>query len=152
MWTQPAYPDPCDSKARVQGPEGWTQPALTIWAPQGSPRILEWVGCPFSRGSSQPRNWTRVSCIAGRFLTSWATREALLWPWKLIKSFSNCSTVSFIVLKLHPPGMNGVYLSQIKEFPKLENRQCPVMLSPEQTCFISLKICKHCFPSQWFPI
>ena len=39
---------------------------------KGSPRILEWVAYPFSRGSSQPRNWTRVSCIAGRFFTSWA--------------------------------------------------------------------------------
>ena len=28
---------------------------------QGSPRILEWVAYPFSRGSSQPRNWTKVS-------------------------------------------------------------------------------------------
>ena len=33
----------------------------------GSPRILEWGACPFSRGSSQPRNQTRVSCIAGGF-------------------------------------------------------------------------------------
>ena len=33
-------------------------------------RILEWVAFPFSRGSSQPRNQTRVSCIAGGFLTS----------------------------------------------------------------------------------
>jgi len=31
---------------------------------QGSPRILEWVAYPFSRGSSQPRNQTGVSCIA----------------------------------------------------------------------------------------
>ena len=38
----------------------------------GSPRMLEWVACPFSRGTSQ----TRVSCIAGRFFTGWATREA----------------------------------------------------------------------------
>ena len=30
-----------------------------------------------SRGSSQSRDWTRVSCTAGRFLTDWATREAL---------------------------------------------------------------------------
>ena len=37
---------------------------------QGSPRILEWVAYPFSRGSSQPRNRTGVSCIAGRFFTS----------------------------------------------------------------------------------
>ena len=43
-----------------------------------SPRILEWVACSFSRGSSQPRNWTGVSCIAGEFFTSWATREAQL--------------------------------------------------------------------------
>ena len=33
-------------------------------------RILEWVVIPFSRGSSQPRDQTQVSCIAGRLLTS----------------------------------------------------------------------------------
>ena len=38
---------------------------------QGSPRILEWVAYPFSRGSSQTRDPTRVSCIAGRFFTIW---------------------------------------------------------------------------------
>ena len=38
-------------------------------------RILEWVAYPFSSGSSWPRNWTRVSCIAGGFFASWATRE-----------------------------------------------------------------------------
>ena len=37
--------------------------------------ILEWVPIPFSRGSSQPRAWTQVSCIAGGFFISWATRE-----------------------------------------------------------------------------
>ena len=36
-------------------------------------RILGWVAFPFSRGSSQPRNWTGVSCIAGRFFTNWAS-------------------------------------------------------------------------------
>ena len=39
-------------------------------------RILEWVDVPFSRGSSQPRNRTKVSLTAGRFFASWATREA----------------------------------------------------------------------------
>ena len=39
-------------------------------------RILQWVAFPFSRLSSQPRDWTQVSCIAGGFFTSWATREA----------------------------------------------------------------------------
>ena len=29
---------------------------------QGSPRILEWVGCPFSRGACRPRN--RMACPA----------------------------------------------------------------------------------------
>ena len=38
-------------------------------------RILDLVAFPFSRGSSQPRDWTQVSHIAGRFFTSWATRE-----------------------------------------------------------------------------
>ena len=39
-------------------------------------RIPEWVAYPFYRGSSQPRDRTQVSLIAGRFFTSWATREA----------------------------------------------------------------------------
>ena len=37
-------------------------------------RILEWVAIPFSRGSSQPRDQTLVSCTAGRFFTTSATR------------------------------------------------------------------------------
>ena len=39
-------------------------------------RVLEWVAISFSRGSSQPRDWTQVSHIAGRRFTVWATREA----------------------------------------------------------------------------
>ena len=39
---------------------------------QESPGIPEWITCPFSRGSSWPKNWTGVSCIAGRFFTRWA--------------------------------------------------------------------------------
>ena len=39
-------------------------------------RILEWVAVPFSRGSSQPKDRTQVSHIAGRFFTVWASREA----------------------------------------------------------------------------
>ena len=41
-------------------------------------RILEWVVILFARGSSWPRDQTRVSHIAGRFLTVWATREAII--------------------------------------------------------------------------
>ena len=39
---------------------------------QGSPRILECVAYPFSRGSSWPRHWTWVSHITDRFFTIWA--------------------------------------------------------------------------------
>ena len=60
-------------------------------------RILEWVAFPFSRGSSQPRDQTQVSCIAGGFFTSWATRETLLFS-SVAQSYPtlcdpmNCST------------------------------------------------------------
>ena len=48
-------------------------------------RILESVAFPFSRGSSQPRDWTQVSHIAGGFFTSWATRKPIfIW---YIKSY-----------------------------------------------------------------
>ena len=40
-------------------------------------RVLEWVAISFSRGSSPPRSWTRVSCSVGRRFTIWATREVL---------------------------------------------------------------------------
>ena len=38
-------------------------------------RILEWVAISFSRGSSQPRDWTWISCIVGRCFTIWAIRR-----------------------------------------------------------------------------
>ena len=50
-------------------------------------RILEWVAIPLSRGSSSPRDWTRVSCTASRFLKVWATREAL--KFEILKVFKS---------------------------------------------------------------
>ena len=44
---------------------------------QGRPRILDWIAYSFSKASSQPRNWTGVSCIARGFFISWATRDVL---------------------------------------------------------------------------
>ena len=38
-------------------------------------RILKWVAIPFSRGSSWPRDWSRVYCIARRFFIVWVTRK-----------------------------------------------------------------------------
>ena len=51
-------------------------------------RTLEWVAFPFSRGSSQSRDWTQVSRIGDGFFTSWATREAL-W---VVYASANCIT------------------------------------------------------------
>ena len=58
-------------------------------SPPGSPvhgilqaRTLGWIAMPSSRGSSQPRDWTQVSCIARGFFTIWVTREAHnCWNW-----------------------------------------------------------------------
>ena len=48
--------------------------------------ILEWVAISFSRGS-WPRDWTHVSCTAGRFFTDWAIREAIFNIVKTSNSF-----------------------------------------------------------------
>ena len=53
-------------------------------------RILEWVAISFSRRSSRPRDWTRVSHIVGRRFTIWATREGN------VKECSNYHTITFI--------------------------------------------------------
>ena len=59
-------------------------------------RIQDWVAIPFSRDSSQPRDWTQVSCIAGGFFTIWATREVPAY-------FSRFrSRVTLPVLSQHP--------------------------------------------------
>ena len=60
-------------------------------------RILEWVAFPFSKGSSQPRDWTQVSHISGRFFTSWATREAPLWSSMLQTDFLSLEVVHRVV-------------------------------------------------------
>ena len=61
-------------------PTQWLNPGLPNcrWilyqlSHKGRPSILEWVSYPFSSRSSRPRNWTGVSCIAGRFFTNWAS-------------------------------------------------------------------------------
>ena len=60
-----------------------TQLCSILWDPMDytvheilQARILEWIAYPFSRESSQPKDQTLVSGIAGGFFTSWATREA----------------------------------------------------------------------------
>ena len=47
-------------------------------------RILGWVAIFFPRRSAQPRDWTQVFCIAGRFFMVWAPREAQEEAWSEI--------------------------------------------------------------------
>ena len=50
-------------------------------------RILGWVAIPFSGGSSQPGDWTPVSCIAGRLCTIWATRSTFqMWDYIFLRT------------------------------------------------------------------
>ena len=56
-------------------PMDWSLPGSSVHGIlQG--RILDWVAISYSKGSSQSRDQTRVSCIVGRFFTNWAKREA----------------------------------------------------------------------------
>ena len=77
LWNSPSQNTGVGSLSLLQGifPTQGLNPGLPHcrWilyqlSHQGSPRIQEWVAYPFSRGSSQPRNRTRISCIAGRSL------------------------------------------------------------------------------------
>ena len=61
-------------------------------------RVLEWVAISFSRGYSQPRDWTQVSRIAGRRFTIWATRETIT------PSYPNhCGTLQHLLIRLSRP-------------------------------------------------
>ena len=84
-WTSPGQNTGVDSLSLLQGifPTQGSNPGLLHCrrilyklSHMGSPVIVEWVDYPFSSGSYQPRNWTRVSWIAGGFFTNWAIREA----------------------------------------------------------------------------
>ena len=64
------FPSPGDlTNPRIEPRSPALQVDLYQLSHRGSLRTLEWVAYPFSSGSSQPRNGTRVSCIAGRFFT-----------------------------------------------------------------------------------
>ena len=52
------------------------QVPLCMWILQA--RMLEWVSISFSRGSSQPRDQTGVSCIAKRLFSAWKSLKESL--------------------------------------------------------------------------
>ena len=74
-------------------------------------RTLEWVATSLSSGSSWPRDWTHISCIAGRFFTCWVISIAhkkifpigFLCPqlhhtWGSKKSWQQCM-ISLVVIR-----------------------------------------------------
>ena len=67
-------------------------------------RILEWIAVPFSRGSSQPRDQTQVSHIAGGFFTSRATREA--------QSYHMTQQSHYWAYTLRKPELKKTYIPQ----------------------------------------
>ena len=82
-------------------------------------RILEWVAIPFCRGSSQPRDQTQVSHIAGRFFTSRATREAQEY-WKERKKESEVAQLCSIVwdpmdCSLSGSSIRGIFQARLLE-------------------------------------
>ena len=79
---------PCEPPGK---PHGLSSP----WNSPG--QNMEWVAFPFSRGSSQPRDRTQVSCIAGGFFTSWATREAHVYKFNGVKIPSYCCAAATII-------------------------------------------------------
>ena len=73
------FPGDCHEQPCQRPPTPWRITfthviVLCLW---NSPGKNTWMGShSLLQGSSWPRDWTRVSCIAGRFFTVWATREA----------------------------------------------------------------------------
>ena len=80
-WSGWLSPSPGDLPNPGIGPRSPTlQADSSQLSHQGSPRILEWAACPFSSGSSQPRNQTGVSCIAGSLvnhISDWIVMRGL---------------------------------------------------------------------------
>ena len=76
-------------------------------------RILECVAFPFSRGSSWPRDQTRVSCITGRFFTNWAIRVLNI---NYIRKVSFNILLQAAISSLGP--LNTLMLNEITQVPQ----------------------------------
>ena len=121
---------------------------------QGSPRKLELVTYPFSRGSSWPRHQTGVSCITGRFFTSSATRKAHF----LLSVQFSCLVVSD---SLQPHGFQHARPPCPLPTPRVYSNSCPLSRWCHPTISSSIvpfSSCLQPFPasgsfqmSQFFP-
>ena len=83
-------------------------------------RKLEWVAIPFSRGSSQPRDESQVSCIAGGLFTNWAMREA-----KDLATREATRTSLVAQLIKNPPAMRETWVRTLGWEDPLEEERLP---------------------------
>ena len=93
--------------------------------PPGKPKNTGRVVYPFSRGSSQPRNQTRVSSIAGRFVTNGTTKET---PIGTYCSIIYCCSVtkSCPLWPLWPQGLQCSSLPWPSLSPRVWSNSCPL--------------------------
>ena len=99
--------------------------------------LPEWVAISFSRGSSRPRDQTRVSRIAGRHFTIWATREShkvwycfgktrIMKTWKNI--FEHLNSMGYSVNNNNnkkDPFSENLFFSSLKSYQKKNHYAFP---------------------------
>ena len=129
-----------------------TQSCLTLCSPQGheiiSARILEWVAISFSRGSSQPRDQTQVSYIAGEFLTIWATGEAHWWA---LENQTKPGTFSKFKELPNIYAASGLPLHHLSQDQRPQSKvPSPVKTSTSQAggWQVANSLVKHCYLSE----
>ena len=105
-------------------------------------KILEWVAISFSRGTSQPRNWTRVSRTMGRCFTDWAIQKAPLLHLRNHKMWNvACQVPLFMGFSRKDTGVSchsllqGIFLTQGSNPGLLPCRQVLYCLSHQGSPF-----------------
>ena len=84
----PTLCDPIDSSLLGSSVHGISQARILVWVAISCPRRSSWL-----------RDWTLVSCAAGRFLTKWATREA---PFLFITEWYSVEW-TYLILSMYLP-------------------------------------------------
>ena len=83
-------------------------------------RTLGWIAYTFSSGSSHPRNWTRLSCVAGRFFTNLAIRKT---PLHIFSSVESLSCVQLIATPWTAACQASLSITNSQTLPKLTSTE-----------------------------